>query len=303
MIRRDSSSPESGIAVAPGIGLGAYASNELSRAIDLLSWHGARRHTGVHQARKSMRRARATIALGASALGQGARPIDRELGRINRSLSTVRDAQSLVESLARLSDRHTGPDATLLLKRARRAAVQQRIARTRAEMQDDPDFTGRRAALTVLMAGLQALPWQAVLEQDLLTALRSSASKAKAASKQARRSGRDNDWHRWRRRARRLSQQHRALGELVALPNVPKDQHKALAVLLGEAQDYALLIDHCGTGAPFNDVDRPALQALAKKGLKRTRARIAKAATQLGHASARGQATQAPPYNIDSSAW
>lgn len=282
MTHPDSASPATDAANAPGLDLRAYAHDELSKAIDCLSWPGARRHAGVHLARKSMRRVRAALALGAAALGPGARLIDRETRRVNRSLSTVRDGQALVEALERLGTQQPTAAAERLIQRARRSAVRQRVARMQAEMREDPGFRRRRAVLEVLLAGMRALPWRLVLEPDLVAAFQRGASKAQAASDCATKSGRDEDWHRWRRRVRRLSQQHRAVGDLaVAMANAPH-RYKALAVLLGEAQDHALLIAHCGRGSLFDETDRPMLKTLARKGLKRTRARIAKAVARLG---------------------
>ena len=85
--------------------LHAYAAAEMVHAIACLSWHGGRLHAGVHQARKSLRRLRATLALGMPTLGPGARLIDRELRRTNRRLSKLRDAQALVHTLDVLLER------------------------------------------------------------------------------------------------------------------------------------------------------------------------------------------------------
>ena len=257
--------------------LRTYASDQLARAMDCLSWRGARLHKGVHQGRKSLRRTRAVLALAKPALGAGARLIDRELRRINRSLSTLRDAQALVETLDRLA-KHNPPDASQgLLRQARRAAVSRRTAQAREALKDDADFAGRRAQLAVLAAGLQTLPW-AVIDRDVEASLRKSAAQAIAASEQAQKSGDNDDWHRWRRRARRLSQQYRALGDVAAALAADRDRDKALAELLGEAQDYALLIDHCGGDSPFDDAIRKDLRKFARKHAKQVRARIARTA-------------------------
>ena len=48
---------------AAGPALQAYADAQLLRALDCLGWSGRRVHTGVHQARKSLRRVRACLAL------------------------------------------------------------------------------------------------------------------------------------------------------------------------------------------------------------------------------------------------
>ena len=258
-----------------GESLRTRATNTLAQAIHFLGWRGARLHAGVHRARKALRHTRAVVALGASALGPDGVLIDRQLRRINRGLSSLRDAQALVETLDRLTKRHAAAATGPLLGRARRAAMRRRSAQTRFALHDDAGFANRRAALAALAAELQALPWQDLREKDALRSLQRSESKAGAAAKRARRSLHDDDWHRWRRRARRVLQQQRALDELSAVQKAGSDRDKALTALLGEAQDHALLLNHCGDGSPFAEPDRKALQALAKTGVRRARARIA----------------------------
>jgi predicted TIM-barrel fold metal-dependent hydrolase len=94
------------------------------------------------------------------------------------------------------------------------------------------------------------------------------------AGARARATGRDDDWHRWRRRVRRLSQQHRAVGSLIADINPARRRVKTLAELLGEGQDYALLLDHCGKRSIFADPDRQILAALAELCTHRMRERV-----------------------------
>jgi hypothetical protein len=256
--------------------LRTYASNELTRAFDCLAWRGARFHAGVHQARKSLRRTRASLALDARALGPGGMLIDRALRRINRSLSVLRDARAVVATLERLAKEHNAAASSSLLQRARHIAVQKRLAQARGARRDDPDFSDKRAVLAVLAAGLQALLWPAVLEHPVLASLRIRAAKANAASKRALSGGSAADWHRWRRRARRPSHQYRALGGRAAPRPEFTEQHTTLAVVLGEAQDYGLLLDHCDARSPLAESDRKALQALAKNGARRVCARIVK---------------------------
>jgi hypothetical protein len=100
------------------------------------------------------------------------------------------------------------------------------------------------------------------------------ASSASTSPARARATGRDDDWHRWRRRVRRLSQQHRAVGPLIVDISAARRRVKTLAELLGEGQDYALLRDHCGRRSIFPDPDRGILAALAELGTHRMRARI-----------------------------
>lgn len=259
---------------APGTRLRDYATTELTQAIACLGWRGSRLHAGVHQARKSLRRARATLALGAATLGPGAVLIDRELRRLNRRLSKLRDTQALVGTLDHLLRKNADTEAAAILRRSRRVAAHARAERARTTMTTDPHLRDRRALLAVLQAALSALPWQTVAETEAHDALRVSATRADEAAARAQRSGRDEDWHRWRRRARRLSQQLRALGDSIAAPPEIGEGAKRLAILLGEAQDYALLREHCGKRSVFAPADRAMLRELSERGTAHLQERI-----------------------------
>jgi len=236
-------------------------------------------HEGVHQARKSLRRTRAVLALGAPVLGPGANLVDREVRRVNRRLSTMRDAQALVETLDRLIAKCKVSETMPVLRRARRTAAQARVESARRELADDPGLARKRMLLRTLRAALPALPWDALTETRVRDALDYGLARVDAADAQARATGRDVDWHRWRRRVRRLSQQHPALGDVIDL-GMAKKRIKSLAVDLGEAQDYALLRDHCGRRSIFSELDRRVLRTLADEGSQRLRDRIEKATTE-----------------------
>jgi CHAD domain-containing protein len=260
----------------PGDVLFDYAAAELARAISCLGWRGARLHTGVHQARKSIRRTRATLALGMPPLGPGAALLDRELGRMNRELSKLRDAHAFVVALDGLIEKASTPEALAVLRRVRRVAAAQRAARARAELLEDPQLGDKRALLTTLQAALPALPWNKVRQADVDAALTRSLLDLDAAGARALASTREEDWHRWRRRARRWSQQHRALGDQPDAHEAMQQHGKRLAVVLGEAQDFSLILAHCSKRSPFADADRRFLRELAQQGLEALRERIAK---------------------------
>lgn len=266
---------------AAGTALRDYACTHLDIAIARLGWRGGRLHAGVHQARKALRRTRATLALGAGALGPGADRIDRQLRRINEGLSGLRDAQALVETLDRqLAVDHD--DATVrLLHRARRVAATTRATAARDAQAREPGLAECRARLRELRAAMVALPWSGLLPAHLRDRFADSQARMRRARRRAIASGRDDDWHRWRRRARRVSQQRRALaawtldGELAPGENAID---KRTAELLGAAQDLSLLLEHCGRRSVFSPPDRRALRRFAKPELARLRRRIARAA-------------------------
>lgn len=258
----------------PGQRLRAYASGEIDQALDALGWGGNRLHAGVHLARKCLRRARATLALGADGLGPGTQLIDRALRDLNRDLSPLRDAHALVETLDRvLRGAALAPDSRTLLTRARRAAAAARAQAAHAARADDPGLGRRRALLRVLRAALRALPWAELQPQHWRGAVASSLERMQRAGDRARASGDDEHWHEWRRRARRLSQQQRALKSARLGADAPKfDKHQIER--LGEAQDLTLLLEHCGKGSPFAKTDRGALKAFARAQLAQARERI-----------------------------
>ena len=92
----------------------------------------------------------------------------------------------------------------------------------------------------------------------------------------------DDDWHRWRRRARRASQQRRALEAIGLGPAAGAADlfDKRTTERLGQAQDLTLLLDHCGADSPFSPSERDALRSYAKPALARLRKRIGKAAAE-----------------------
>lgn len=260
---------------APGPALCDYTCTELDLAHGLLADPDL--HEGVHQARKAIRRARAVLAMGDGLLGPGAGLIDRELRTLNDGLSNLRDAHALVEVLDRLLKRERKDAVREVLQRAREAAVLARTRAADAATRSDPGLDSRRAMLEVLRAAMVALDWSRLRPPGLRMAVADSDLRSHEARLRACETGEDDDWHRWRRRARRASQQRRAL-EALGLP-VPEDSarfDKRTTQRLGQAQDLALLLDHCRGESPFSKDDRTALRERARPSLQRARRRIAR---------------------------
>ncbi|HRP73200.1 MAG TPA: CHAD domain-containing protein [Luteimonas sp.] len=260
----------------PGRALQRIAVDAVDHAIACLQLRGAAVHRGVHQARKSLRRARAVLRLGGESLGPDAAAVDEELRELVRGLSQARDADALVKTLDRLLRREDRDAERAVLRRARAAAVRARTAVLRAALADDPDFGRRRDRLLQAAAALGGLPWETLTSGQLLAVVEAAGRRVDKAAQRAQDSGRDEDWHRWRRRERRLVQKQRLLAG-IGLPVEIERRHKALARALGQAQDYALLRAHCGRGSPFDRDDRPKLKRLADAGLAKLRGRIARA--------------------------
>jgi hypothetical protein len=260
-----------------GLRLKAFARSELCEAQALLATPGEQRHEGVHQARKCLRRTRAALALGRKALGGPGKILDEDLGRLCRGLSPLRDAQALIEGLQRLPAAAPGPlapalpDMVALARTRRDECLAHALAR-------DPDFKRRRARLRAMASRLEALDWSGVTPGAVAKSVARSEARLANARRRAHRDSMDDArWHAMRRRLRRLRQQQHLLAALEPglrpRGNVSADE----ATVLGEAQDDALLLRHCGSRSPFPPPLRRLLRAEARARLARVRALAAPA--------------------------
>jgi CHAD domain-containing protein len=245
----------------------------LAEASGRLGQGGADVHEGIHQGRKALRRMRALLALGAPALGPGTALIDREVQRISRALSRWRDGQALVEALDRLLKREDDPQRLEALRHAREAALRARAELGDAAAGDGSPLPAMRARLGTLQAALPSLAWDAVTSETVDAALAASERRRKAIERVVQR-GKTADWHRLRKRVRRLVQQHAALAPLglgARLSDAASARERQLAKRLGRAQDDVLILARCAEHAVFGRRDRKVLRPLARK--RRDRAR------------------------------
>ncbi len=259
-----------------GAALRGIADDQLSLAADYLGRQGGHRHKGVHQARKSIRRVRSILALAGAALGPGAEALSYLLSEINQGLSRTRDAQALVEAIDHLAVQTKDEKWLKLLGRARRNAVAARRDVLQESLAADPDFLQARGLLKQLKTALDSLPWGGVMKHDVEAAFSLAREKTRKAAKKAGRTGKDEDWHRWRRKARRQSQQQRILAE-AGIESTVKYDDKEIATLLGKQQDCSLLLDFCESGhSPIRWADRSQLHRFVEKKLESLRKELAK---------------------------
>lgn len=254
--------------IEPGERLKAYSLAQIQGSIVCLAWRGARAHEGVHQARKSIRRVRACLALGESALGAGANMLDRELSKICDSLSTLRDAQARVESLNRLLDQHKNHELRNSLLIAKKIALLARADAMRNEQASDRYFLTRRERLQVLAAAMPVLPWQHISDVVLFNAVQRTMQACDKAAEIALSRGEVKHWHRLRRRRRRLIQQHTALEHGgIEIPSMAAPDKK-LGSLLGEAQDLSVLYDFFRKHSQLSKEDQKRLGLFLKQEFK-----------------------------------
>jgi len=258
---------------SPGPALRDYVLAEFDAARNALAHRGGRLHAGVHRARKAIRRIRAVLVLAAEVLDRDGRRLERELRRVNRGMSELRDAHALVETLERLLPKASDHSSQRLLRRSRRAGAQRR-ARLSSSNRQARKVEEARAELKALREAAAELAWEDVTPATLTTALAVAQMRMAAAREQALTTGADADWHRWRRRVRTRLQQLRA-SALTGVGAGVSLYEQSLAEQMGAMQDLSLLLAHCGHGSLFSKPDRKHLRRFAEAALARQRERIA----------------------------
>ena len=204
--------------------------------------------SGVHEARKCVRRLRSLLALGRRTLGKGAvDAIDDELRALAKGLSALRDAQ-VVQATAQAFVRDAGRNGETASWMALLPLLAQRQQQVlAAALREDPGFVQQQARAHRQVDRMRQLPWQRLRATDLRQAIARSMRRQAKAQATALASGGLEDLHAWRRRSRRLRMQLSALRKLrVHTQQGPDDaatlRHIAeLVDQLGILQDLALL--------------------------------------------------------------
>jgi len=258
--------------VAPiGSRLKAFAREQIQLARDHLARQGEDRHLGIHQARKCIRRTRATLALGKQEFDRHAERLDEDLGKLCRGLSALRDAQALVEELERL-DAVAAPDALPILSRAKVAARQRRDQMLERALRRDAKLESRRRRLLLALERLDSLDWKKLDERGVVKAVKRSKRRVDKAAPRAKRHPENEEaWHLYRRRLRRLHQQHTLLATIQPGLLPASMGQEARASALGELQDDVLLLKRCGNHSPFPAELRPVLRGIARERLQKAR--------------------------------
>lgn len=245
-----------------GKALQAYAAAQLERAGRQLARPGEERHEGIHQARKSIRRARAVLALGGPVLATlpATLRLDRDLRSLCRGLSALRDADARRDGLLQLRrDALLGP---IDCKRMIAAVEALRAERLQRALARDPDFTRRRERLAVAVLALDCLPWAELDLPRVEAARATTARRLERARRKALASSDPEDGHRLRRRLRRLRQQETALAAVLPGRDWETPGLGELAERMGAAQDHALLLARCQRAGLFEARDRAMLKRL-----------------------------------------
>ena len=219
--------------------------------------------SGVHEARKCIRRLRSLLALGRRALDKEAvDAIDDELRALAKGLSALRDAQVVQDTAQTFvrDARRNGESASWKALLPLLAQRQQQVLA--AALHEDPGFMQRQAQAHRQVDRMRQLPWQRLRATDLRQAVARTMQRQTRAQAIALASGSLEDLHAWRRRSRRLRMQLSALRKLRVHAQRGHDDAATL-------RHIAELVDHLGV---LQDL---ALLKQALDAMDRTQARAA----------------------------
>ena len=220
-------------------GVRRIVAEELARAIDELE--GRRSEdaaTAVHEARKHLKKARAAIRLVRYDLGADLRRSENAALRDAQALlSGVRDADVLLETLARLNNVSDGRLPAGAVRALRGALRQRRNAARRNE-----DRTGAIAELQAVQGRLDGWPLHDESFTTAANGLRRIYRDGRRAQQAAYQTDAAEPWHEWRKRVKDLWYAARILRPVAPLElGAVVDEADQLAELLGDFHDLAVL--------------------------------------------------------------
>lgn len=193
---------------SPGAMLREYALLQLSLAIQAIGHEGRQRQVGIHETRKSLRRAAASLDLSRRRMPAAFKRARTAIMKAYRHLSPLRDAQAVIEALD-LQIKATSPGAKLnKFKLMRRKLAVRRTRELRRMLDDDPALRRFRHDLDGLPGLVKALPWEGIGLKNIRSALDRAGHRTRRAAHRAKKRQSAASRHRWRCWLRRLLHQY-----------------------------------------------------------------------------------------------
>jgi len=220
----------------------------------------------VHEGRKSVKKVEAVVNL---LKELGSRPPKRHVKRLKsarRALSVVRDAAAMVETFdhlkSRFGDRIDGRTSATIGNHLMRAK-----ATISTEARQDGSLADARKELRNVRRSTRGWRWRSIAVDDLPSVLRESLRDSREAMTYARTRRGEPDFHRWRKRVKRLWYQVRLVEHLIPELSGRVEPLKRLETDLGEEHNLAvlkaILANDAGLAGARADVE--SLTALAVK--------------------------------------
>jgi len=234
----------------------------------------------VHEARKSLKKARSAMRLLRSDLGSDVRKRENAAMRdAARRLSGARDAQVMLETLHKLAadSRVAVPDPAV-------ARLKKLLEARHEELRGESDLQAEAAAAADELAGVRGRLDEWPLDDESFAAaaagLRRMHGQGRRAMNTALTKNDDDSWHEWRKRVKDLWYASRILRPLApGQLSGATDEASDLSDVLGDHNDLAVL---AGTVTEYQDELAPGHAELVQAALSRRRDTLRLAAAPLG---------------------
>jgi|SRR5665213_474712 len=226
-------------------GLRRIAREEIDSAIaHLRVKEPAKRDEAIHEARKNIKKLRGLVRLLMPCLGKGGRRENTALRDLGRTLSEVRDAAALIETVDLLGKKYQEDAAITRLASVRSAMVRRRNA---ARRQADASATGE-AGITALRGLRRRLnSWEIGVDFALIApGLKATYKRGRQAMARASRHSGADSLHELRKRVKDYWYQVRLLEGIFEPDQSPENALKDLQEWLGDAHNLAVLREKAG---------------------------------------------------------
>jgi CHAD domain-containing protein len=189
-------------------GLRRLARKELRAAQEQLERSTPPQDEAIHEARKSLKKVRAIVELVDADDGRGLGGCRKLIRRVNRPLSRIRDADAMLEILAKLRDRNRS-----LFDEHTLARLKRRLASYRGESQDAVDDRWKRVIRDLSTLGRRSKRWHLRHHgfRALAAGIDATYRRGRKVLARAQRHQRADDFHEWRKQAKALWYQLRLL--------------------------------------------------------------------------------------------
>jgi CHAD domain-containing protein len=182
-------------------GLRRIAREQLDSAADELGKTGKERSTGIHEARKGIKKVRAVLRLMRDELGGVYRKENLRLSRIGRRLSKFRDATASIEIFDALQRRHPEELPAQSFK-----TIRAKLAARRAQTERRGNVGGALKRIAAALRGASARVKAWPLEKDgfqaIAPGLESTFRAGRKALARAQKQPRPENYHDWRKRVK-----------------------------------------------------------------------------------------------------
>jgi len=214
----------------------------------------------IHQARKSLKKVRAVRDLIAADDGRGIGGDKKALRKVNRTLSSLRDATVMMEILNKLKQRHPQLLDEHTFARIRRRLSSHKQASLKAAVKDD-GLESVDAKLRAIRRDAKAWRPSHRNFRALAGGMRRTFRRARKTLARARHTGRAEDFHAWRKQVKALWYDLRLIeGCSSDLKDDVEALHRAESAL-GDEHNIAVLIETLSTQATAADRERVARAA------------------------------------------